>query len=530
MSDRTAILHAFDGGWATDLSPRSTAAPDANGHLKIPYLLTAENIVYELDGSVRKAPGAAKVNSTAVNSGNDIHGCFDVWFHGAAGTPTQHRILNSTTKILKDDADGTFTDLFTGLVSGAVPSYAMFEDLLIIGLDSTDTPKSWDGTTAQALAGSPPAFSICCVHANRLWVSGIKARPSAVAYSPLLDPENTSGDGWGYINCDPSDGDRVTAIASYKKELIVFKGPYKGSIHRIAGTAPTGSDGYRRERWIEGIGAAGQNTLFTFQDDLGFMNFDASIHSLKATAAYGDFNEAALSRPINTFLQRANFSRLKQAWAASKAGSDAGYVLFALPIDAATVNNAVIGMDFRFNPPRWFYWPAYGDRAMSIMSGIDPTSNNRRIFFAGGGDGYLRKLLQVTRTIDAGTEIGMNVETPYFDYGAPFNMKTAGEGFVQFAPKNNGEIHFGVRRDDADIQTFDVAQDGGAPLGGATGFTLGVSELAQASVIEKFFEADPVGEFRQVQFKISNDTVGEDVEVHGFGLRVEGGSISTENN
>lgn len=530
MSDRTAILHMFDGGWATDLSPRSMAAPDGNGLLKIPYLLTAENIVYELDGSIRKAPGASRVNSAAVNSGNDIHGCFDAWFHGASGTPFQRRVLNSTTKILNDNADGTFVDLFTGLVSGAVPSYSMLEDLLIIGLDSSDVPKSWDGTTAQALAGSPPNFAFSCSHANRTWAAGNYASPSKLYYSPLLDPENASGEGWGVINVDPSDGDRIMALASHKGELLVFKGPYKGSIHRIAGTAPTGSDGYRRQRWIEGIGAAGQNTLFTFQDDLGFMSFDGSIHSLKATASYGDFNEAALSRPIQSFLQRANFSRLKQAWAASKAGTDAGYVLFALPIDGSTVNNAVIGADLRFSPARWFYWPAHNDRAMSLMSGIDPTSNNRRIFFAGGGDGYLRKLQQVTRTIDTSTAISMNVETPYFDYGAPFNMKTAGEGFVQFAPKNDGDIGFSIRRDDADYQAFNVSQDGGDTLGGTTGFTLGTSVLATSSVIEKFFEADPVGEFRQIQFRVANETVGEDVEVHGFGLRVEGGGISTENN
>lgn len=505
------------------------AAPDGAGRLRIPYLLTAENIVFELDGGVRKAPGASKVNSSALNSGNDIHGCYDAWFHGSSGTPAQHRLVNSTTKILKDDGDGTFTDLFTGLVAGAIPSYTMLEDLLIIGLDSADVPKSWDGTTAQDLAGSPPSFSICTTHVNRVWAAGIASRPSALAYSPLLDPENATGEGWGYINVDPSDGDRIMAIASYKGELIVFKGPYKGSIHRISGTAPTGSDGFRRTRWIEGIGAAGQNTLFTFGDDLGFMNFDASIHSLKATAAYGDFNEAALSRPIQSFLKRANFQRLKQAWAASKAGADAGYVLFSLPIDASTVNNAVIGMDFRFDPPRWKRWSAYDNYAMSLMSGIDPADNNRRIYFAGGGDGYLRKLLQPARVIDTSTNIAMTVETPFFDYGAPFNMKTAAEAFLQLAPKNDGDIQFGILRDDAQVQTFEVNQGGADGLGGTTGFTLGTSTLAQASVVEKFFEADPVGEFRQIQYRVANDMAGEDVEVHGFGVRIEGGSISTEN-
>ena len=532
-SRRTHIRHVFDGGWSTDLNPRATASPDNAGVLHIPYLLTAENIVYELDGGPRKAPGAAKVNSVVLESGAAIIGAYDAWFHGAVGTPLQKRILNMTTKIKKDDADGTFVDLFTGLVSGAVPSYAMLEDLLVIGLDSSDVPKSWDGTTAQNLAGSPPNFAICVTHANRLWAAGVYAKPSRLYYSPLLDPANTTGEGWGEINVDPSDGDRITALASYKGELIVFKGPYKGSIHRISGTAPTGPDGYRRLRWINGVGAAGQNTVFQFQDDLGFMDTNAQIKSLKATAAYGDFNEVSLSRSIKKFLERANFTRLKQAWAASNA--DDGVVLFSLPIDGATSNNIVIGMDYRFygngQPPRWFAWPAFSNFGISLMSGIDSGASNRRIFFGGSGDGYLRKFGQNSRLIDTITGISMTVETPYFDYGDPFIMKTAGEAYLQLAPKNNGNINFSFKRDSNANQSFSISQAGGDPLGVVSGmnFTLGISTLAAANVVEKFIEADGVGEFRQIQYRIQNDVVGEDVEVHEFGVMIEPGGLSTEN-
>lgn len=533
-SRRTAIKHLFDGGWATDLSPRTMAGPDSAGVVRIPYLVTAEDLVYELDGGLRKAPGTTKVNSAELESGAKIMGCFDAWFHGSSGTPAQHRILNIGEKVLADDADGDFdTEVFTGLVEDAVPTYTMLEDLLIIGLDSSDTPKSWDGSTAQALAGSPPNFSICVTHANRVWAAGVNASPSKLYYSPLLDPENATAEGWGEINVDPSDGDRITALASYKGELIVFKGPYKGSIHRIAGTAPTGSDAYRRIRWIEGIGAAWQNSLFRFNDDLGFMAPDASIHSLKAVAAYGDFNEVSLSRPIQTFLRRANFASLKQVWAAS--GCDEGFVLFTLPIDGSTTNNAVLGMDYRFAgngaPMRWFYWPSFSSLAQSIMSGIDPGASNRRIYFLGGSDGFLRKALQASRSIDGDSGIALLAETPYFDYGDPFMMKAGGEAYLQFSPKNNGNIDFSFRRDAANAQLFEISQAAGDPLGTVSGmnFTLGISALAESTVVERFIEADGVGDFRQIQYRFANDVDGEDVEIHGFGVTLEGGSISTEN-
>lgn len=530
---RATIRHVFDGGWAPDRSPRTLAGPDASGLVRIPYLTTAENMIYELDGGPRKAPGTTKVHAAALESGAAIVGCYDAWFQGAVGAPSQRRILNVSTVIKADSADGVFVNIFTGLTAGAVPTYTMLEDLLIIGLDSADVPKSWDGTTAQNLAGSPPAFSICTTHANRVWAAGVKARPSRLYYSPLLDPANTTGEGWGEINVDPNDGDGITAIASYKGELIVFKGPYKGSIHRIAGTAPTGTDGFRRIRWIEEIGAAWQNTVFRFGDDLGFMGFDGAIHSLKATAAYGDFNEVSLSRPIQSFMQRANFGSLKKAWAASGADST-GFVLFALPIDAGTANNAVIGMDYRFGTGaavRWFYWPRYSTLAASLMTGIDPGDSRKRIYFLGGTDGFFRKGLRSTRSIDETGAIAMTVATPYFDYAEPFNMKTIGEAFLQFSPKNNGSINLIFKRDAHDEQTFAVSQAGGDPLGTVSGtnFTLDTSVLAQAIVVERFLEADAVGEFRQIQYAMNNDILGEDVELHGFGVMIEPGGVSTEN-
>ncbi len=533
-SRRTPLRHIFDGGWSTDLSQRTLAGPDNVGLVRVPYLTRAENLVYEFDGGLRKAPGCTKVNTSALESGARINGFYDAWFQGSVGSPVQHRVIAIGEKIKADDADGVFADIITGLADGGQPSFCMLEDVLVIGITGGDPPQYYDGSTAGPLPGSPPNFTICCTHANRVWAAGDVANPSALYYSPLLDPKNTTGEGWGRINVDPSDGDRITAIASYKGELIVFKGPYKGSIHRIAGTAPTGSDGYRRTRWIERIGAASQNSLFFFNDDLGFVAFDATVRSLKATAAYGDFNEIALSRTIQKFLRRANFTRLSQVSVAS--GADVGFVLISLPIDGATTNNAVIGMDYRFADAsgqgmRWFYWPAYEDLCECIADGIDPADSNKRIYFAGGNDGFVRRLLQEVRSIDTSTPIAMRASTPFFDYGDPFSKKTLGEGYLQFSPRNNGDIAFLVRRDGQAPQQYDINQSAGDPLGMVDGpnFTLNSSTLSESNVIEKFFEADQAGEFRQVQYEIQNSALGEDVEVHGFGVSAEPGGWSTEN-
>ena len=90
MPDRAqkAIL-AFAGGWSVDFGPSFTAAPQ-NGVLPIPFLLSADNLLYELDGGPHKVGGSTRLNGTAISDGtNTVHGFFDAWYQGTAGTETQ---------------------------------------------------------------------------------------------------------------------------------------------------------------------------------------------------------------------------------------------------------------------------------------------------------------------------------------------------------------------------------------------------------------------------------------------------------
>lgn len=528
-SNRLFLRHTFNGGWATDFSPTALTEIGRDGNVAIPYMLEAENIVFERNSAIRKVAGSARINSSEMESGAAIVGVYDAWFSGTTNSPSQHRIVNVGTTIKKDDANGTFTNLFTGISSGAIPTYAMIEDLLIIGLSSSDVPRSWDGSTAQNLAGSPPNCSIFITHGNRVWGAGDWSNPSRLWYSPLLDPENTTGEGWGKIDIDPDDGDILTGIASHRGELICFKGPYKGSIHRVQGSSPTGSDAFRRPPGAitRGITAAWHNLIFPFGNDLGFVTPTGQIQSLSAVQQYGDFDAVALSRGLRKLSQRFNFSRLTQGWAATNQDED--FVAISVPIDGSTTNNLLLVMDYAWNPPRFVQWPAH--ECASIAMGVDASANNRRIFLAGGGDGFLRKLGQTDRSVDGIDAISMRAVSPFLDYNEPFLTKHLGEGFVEFAPKNNGDIDFYIRRDSQNRQLFAVSQLAGDPLGTVSGtqFTLGISALAESTAVKRYFEFEGGGDFRQVRYDFENDVEGEDVEVHSFGVGIELGAVSTEN-
>lgn len=520
------IRHVFAGGFATDLGPVSEAPVDEFGRVAIPFLTVAENVFFELSGGPHKIGGAVKLNSVTVESGQEIRGLFDYWKTGTSGSPVQKRVIHAGTKILKEDLDGTFDDLFTGLEDEKIPSYATFDDILIISSDSNvDVPKSWDQTTAQNLAGTPPNFAFSTTHKNRHWAAGVAATPSRLFFSVLLDPEDWVGAGSGSIDIDPDNGDEITAIISHKNELWVFKGPHKGSIHRITGSAPTGGDAFARKTFIEGLGAVAHNSVFRFRDDIGFIWSDGSIHSLNATANFGDFNETALTRNINIFIKNnVVFSRLKQAWAVND--DLAGQVLISMAITGATTNNIILMMDYRFEPVRWAVWNVYTASALAIV--LDPTNSDLPTVMVGETDGFVRKINQSDRNIDTTTAIAARSVTPFLHYGRPYAMKTIEAMGVGINPKGDFDFTFSWKTDQGGASSVNINQgSSGAQLGS---FTLGTDKLAGGEFVDKFADLEEGGEFRSIQYELSNQGLDEDLEVHSITTILGEDAVSTENN
>jgi hypothetical protein len=531
---RQFVKHLFGGGWATDFGPSSDVVVDRASQINIPFLTKAENVIYELDGGPHKVEGTTKLNSSALESGAAIMGLVDYWIQGSTGTPTQHRVIAVGTKFKKDDADGTFSDIFTGKVSGAIPDFTIFDDILIISNDaSADVPMSWDGTTAQNLAGSPPNFAFSTTHHSHVFAAGVVSSPSTLYYSVPFDPEDWTGTGSGSIQIDPNDGDKITAIISHKDTLIVFKGPYKGSIHIITGTSSANWD---RQTFIDTIGAVNQRTTIPFKDDVLFMWSDGTVRSLTATQDFGDFRENTLSVAINRgYLNKSlTFNKLEKAQAVND--DNAGYVLITVPADGSSTNNVVLMMDYRFMTgetlPRWAKWSAYSNVAC-IVSVIDPTDSNRRIIMGGHDDGFVRKWGRSSRSLDGTTAINYDIATPFLNYATPSEMKTISGAAVSLAVKNDGNVTFGWTRDTMAQQAVDISQGGVSDVLGTVStnqFTLGTSQLGGALFSEQFSAlGEEGGEFRSIQYEITNAVVNEDVEIHGIGAFLSSGAESMEN-
>jgi hypothetical protein len=154
-----------------------------------------------------------------------------------------------------------------------------------------------------------------------LWAAGNKAYPSRLYYSVVLTPNDWAGAGSGYIDISPSDGDGITGSDSFRNQLWVFKGPYKGSIHRISGTSPSGDDPFARSTFVNGIGAVNHNATAAFGNDLGFMWSDGTYNTLSGIQQYGDYTRTvSASRSIRWIREHVNRTKLSLGTGGQLAG------------------------------------------------------------------------------------------------------------------------------------------------------------------------------------------------------------------
>ena len=518
------ITHRFGGGWSTDFGPTYYGAPDGTT-MMLPWLNTATNCVYEFDGGPRKAPGTNRLNASVIEASQTVTGIYDYWRLGTGVTPAQRRVVHVNDKIYHDGGTGSFASIKTGLEVGVVPQYSTFNDLLIIGSTSaTDVPFSWDQSTFQNLAGSPPRFSFSIKHQGKQWAAGNWSVPYRLYYSVTGNPEDWAGVGSGSIDIDPGDGDRIVGLFSWKNDLWVFKGPNKLSIHRISGATPST---FARVTFIEGISAANQSCIFPMGDDVGFVSPRGTMHSLKATSSYGDYNQSYLNYPILTWCRDNMNQNLYPLWQACTDHLH-GYTLISFPIAGTTTNTRTILLDWRFMAsgepyPRFALWDFASFASMAYC--ID--TNNKPRIFAGGYTGYVFRLDQVDRVHES-TTIAYDIQTPNLSYGSEFMLKTISAVGIGHASKNTNAATFAWSIDGQTEQTQTFTQAAG-------GFILDSSDLDGTDLLgganwsQKFLELETGGIGRTMQYRITENNLSSDIEIHNIGAAVTPSGYSTEN-
>lgn len=495
----------FQRGWATDL-PRITDF--------LTHLLDAKNVVYNTQGSVLKRPGNTNYNSSVLQVGGTnvkFTGIFDYWKHGTAGSAVQKYVTHvddgSTGYIYKDDGDGTWDDISgsTTFEAGKFPSYNVFEDTLIMANNSTtDVPQTWaqSGNIAN-LGGTPPNFAFSVTHVNRVWAAGDAANPSRLYYSATLDGADWTGGDTGSIDIDPEDGDIITGLVSHRDELIVFKGPYKLSIHRLQGkTVAT----FSRLLFTRGVGTASHNSIISANNDVAFVDANG-IHSLAATEKFGDFSESLLSKDIQDYFRNhIHQGELDGVWGTNWASGHS--MLWTFTRASGSVPDLVIGVDYAFNPPWMFYWRFPGTTGVYSMD-IMINQSKKRVPFLGLDNGFMVEGDRSSRD-DWGNAIAAIIETPFMHFGDPLRDKSFEEVSQYLIARGDHNITLDYTIDENDSSSTTIPQSPNVFILGTS--LLGTGKLGSANALLR--HADSIeGEGRTIKLKYTQTGLQENIEL-----------------
>lgn len=92
-TNRTFVVHEFEGGWSTELGQTLRVGVGEDRKLRLTHLVNAENIVYEADGGPHKMPGTTRLNTiplanvTAIDNQNSAYLTRGANLTGAADDP-----------------------------------------------------------------------------------------------------------------------------------------------------------------------------------------------------------------------------------------------------------------------------------------------------------------------------------------------------------------------------------------------------------------------------------------------------------
>jgi hypothetical protein len=265
-----------------------------------------------------------------------------------------------------------------------------------------------------------------------------------------------------------------------------------------------------------------------YGSDVAWIAPTGTIHSLAATDQFGDYNQAYLSQPIDSWIRdNINKPRMKFAWGVNDTLN--GRLMFGLSRSAVQSNDFMLVYDYRFQPGRWAYYNAYPSASLGYF--VDGGGQHRRAY-VGGTNGRIRRINMPMRSIDGSTAYTARVTTPYLNYGSSVRVKTIGAVGIVFTPTGDYNTTVGFSRDGKAQQTATVSMIGGDVLAtapaGATDFTLDSSVLGGALQVSRYTRVETGGEFRAIQYQITQGGAVQEMEVYDFSAHINAEGMALE--
>lgn len=379
----------------------------------------------------------------------------------------------------------------------------------------THTTELTEGTTADVdiqLGEPAPRASVVRAALGRLLLND-KTRRDRLHYCET--DNHTAWNGWGdsgALDIGFGDGDPsgLTGIAPpFKGSIFVGK---RTKLYRIAGYTP---ETFIIEQVSSGIGFINHQSIVAIdQDDVLFVS-TRGVHSISATASYGDFSAAYISNDIQRTIVE-DWTENRKPFIKGAYFPAINSVAFAVS-EKSDRNNTI----WLFNIPlkSWYRWP--GVSAETLISVQD--SDMRRAYF-GTDFGRLAKTQANSSTDelrDGTLEFvrGEIITGRIFPDARPDTIKGFKRVYLLFRAVGAYEITLSASIDNFSSQASSFqALEPGVALGA---FVLGVDSLAGRRVLAPYsVTIDGYG--RGIQLRITQVDSNTALELQGFIIEFEG--------
>jgi hypothetical protein len=414
------------------------------------------------------------------------------------------------------------TDSGTAYTAAAtVINTCVLNDRLIIAVNTIgDKPKKYRPETnaaVQDLGGTPPDFSLMRVHQQRLWTND-KVNKDRLHYSSTANPEEWNGDGdSAYLLVEPGDGDAegITAIFSpFKGSLFVTKGR---KTYQVVGDSP---ENYQILAVTDGMGAVSHKSVEAVDlDDVVYMS-KKGIHSLAATASYGDFSASFVSQKIQPTFDSFNQSRLKYVQSAYI--PDLNSIAFGVTASSSESANNDLYL-YNILVKQWYRWPDVSCQAVARY--IDSTSKTKLLL--GTNNGKIISTQNGEYTDFSTSGIGYRIKTgSLYPGGDIASIKAFKKLSFVYKPIGNFTFTVNFKIDNYPVQSLSFGQVSGLDILGTT-FVLGSSVLGSSAILSTYtLPVDGYG--RGCSIEITQSGTDESIAIYGVIIEYEPADLSQE--
>lgn len=364
------------------------------------------NVTLDDRGVLSKRNGQDLVVSTGALTRQPVLG--GGYHDTASGTDFFGVVVGTNVFRTSNSFGGTFTNVTsTVVVTNAATNLIQttsFRDQLIFCSESNPPFKLGAATNAVIISSAPAIMKTCATYGN--YLVGANTTESSVAYpSRVRWSDINNPDLWptnNYIDVEPDDGDRITAVIAFEDSVYIFK---KRSIYRMLITGEEGAFAFIVRPVARDIGAWSKmsvkvlnNTGIMFQAQNGIYQFDGESF-----------------QPISDPIQRTIDTVSRTQWASTVAAVYPKRNQYWIAIATSTSQNTqVLAYDYVQKA-----WTTYSGMSVNMLAQAEDSVGNNLLI---SGD-YLGNIYkQDTGTTDqldgVNTAIAASYVTPHLTFGS----------------------------------------------------------------------------------------------------------------